>query len=433
MAGHLHARAPRGGDVRRRLAGLPGRARRAARAPGPGRLVAVGPPGHPRGLGPRHGPLRVPRRGARRGRDDRRAPARRARRRPALDPGVRRGELRRAPAAALARAGRRRCPCPGKLGIGEHELELIPADGHTHDGMAIWVPWARVLLGRRLPAPGRDPVAAGAGQPQRLPGDARPAQAATSSRPTGSSPGTARRSTPPARWRSCARTSPTSQALPARRTRRCRSRGAAPASGGSTPTTSRRSAGAGVIQHVALETRPADVEGELGFWALLGFEPVDPPGDLGDRSAWVQRAGTQVHLLFADEPVVAAAGPRRRRAPTTTPRRWRAWRAPASRWSRARGTGARRAPSCARRPATASSSWPPRRSPDLDAPVAGARLEDRLGVGRRSPLDGAVLQREPAPRARGTRRSRRRGGPRAAGRRGARSGRPGRAGGRRGG
>src|SRR3954447_9977393 len=37
-------------------------------------------------------------------------------------------------------------PVPGKLGIGEDELELIPADGHTHDGMAIWVPWARVLL-----------------------------------------------------------------------------------------------------------------------------------------------------------------------------------------------------------------------------------------------------------------------------------------------
>lgn len=63
-----------------------------------------------------------------------------------------------------------------------------------------------------------------------------------------------------------------------------------------------------MIQHVSLETRPADVEGELGFWALLGFEPVDPPGDLADRSAWVQRAGTQVHLLFADAPVVTPRG-----------------------------------------------------------------------------------------------------------------------------
>jgi glyoxylase-like metal-dependent hydrolase (beta-lactamase superfamily II) len=37
-------------------------------------------------------------------------------------------------------------PVPGHCGIGELELELHPADGHTEDGMAIWVPWARVLV-----------------------------------------------------------------------------------------------------------------------------------------------------------------------------------------------------------------------------------------------------------------------------------------------
>jgi glyoxylase-like metal-dependent hydrolase (beta-lactamase superfamily II) len=36
-------------------------------------------------------------------------------------------------------------PVPGHVGIGEHELEVHPADGHTADGMAIWAPWARVL------------------------------------------------------------------------------------------------------------------------------------------------------------------------------------------------------------------------------------------------------------------------------------------------
>ena len=35
---------------------------------------------------------------------------------------------------------------PGTCGIGERELELHPADGHTADGMAIWIPWARVLV-----------------------------------------------------------------------------------------------------------------------------------------------------------------------------------------------------------------------------------------------------------------------------------------------
>jgi glyoxylase-like metal-dependent hydrolase (beta-lactamase superfamily II) len=36
-------------------------------------------------------------------------------------------------------------PVPGKLGLGDGELELLPAEGHTQDGMAIWAPFARVL------------------------------------------------------------------------------------------------------------------------------------------------------------------------------------------------------------------------------------------------------------------------------------------------
>jgi glyoxylase-like metal-dependent hydrolase (beta-lactamase superfamily II) len=37
-------------------------------------------------------------------------------------------------------------PVPGHVGLGQHELELQPADGHTADGMALWAPWARVLV-----------------------------------------------------------------------------------------------------------------------------------------------------------------------------------------------------------------------------------------------------------------------------------------------
>jgi glyoxylase-like metal-dependent hydrolase (beta-lactamase superfamily II) len=37
-------------------------------------------------------------------------------------------------------------PVPGHLGLGERELELHPAEGHTEDGMALWIPWARVLV-----------------------------------------------------------------------------------------------------------------------------------------------------------------------------------------------------------------------------------------------------------------------------------------------
>ena len=46
----------------------------------------------------------------------------------------------------LALPGAQQLPVPGHCGIGEEELELHPADGHTADGMAVWVPWARVLV-----------------------------------------------------------------------------------------------------------------------------------------------------------------------------------------------------------------------------------------------------------------------------------------------
>jgi glyoxylase-like metal-dependent hydrolase (beta-lactamase superfamily II) len=37
-------------------------------------------------------------------------------------------------------------PVPGHCGIGEFELELHPADGHTADGMAVRVPWAKCVV-----------------------------------------------------------------------------------------------------------------------------------------------------------------------------------------------------------------------------------------------------------------------------------------------
>lgn len=37
-------------------------------------------------------------------------------------------------------------PVPGSCELGERQLELHPADGHTPDGMAVLVPWANVLV-----------------------------------------------------------------------------------------------------------------------------------------------------------------------------------------------------------------------------------------------------------------------------------------------
>jgi glyoxylase-like metal-dependent hydrolase (beta-lactamase superfamily II) len=37
-------------------------------------------------------------------------------------------------------------PVPGHVELGGHEVELHTADGHTADGMALWAPWAGVLV-----------------------------------------------------------------------------------------------------------------------------------------------------------------------------------------------------------------------------------------------------------------------------------------------
>jgi catechol 2,3-dioxygenase-like lactoylglutathione lyase family enzyme len=63
-----------------------------------------------------------------------------------------------------------------------------------------------------------------------------------------------------------------------------------------------------VLNHVTLEIRHAELERSLAFWDLLGFERVTPPPTLRDRATWVERSGTQVHLLFVEDPVVPPAG-----------------------------------------------------------------------------------------------------------------------------
>jgi glyoxylase-like metal-dependent hydrolase (beta-lactamase superfamily II) len=46
----------------------------------------------------------------------------------------------------LALGGLQSLPVPGRLELGDEELELHPAEGHTVDGTAYLVPWAEVLV-----------------------------------------------------------------------------------------------------------------------------------------------------------------------------------------------------------------------------------------------------------------------------------------------
>ncbi len=63
-----------------------------------------------------------------------------------------------------------------------------------------------------------------------------------------------------------------------------------------------------MIGHVAIEIRRDDADACLHFWWLLGFERVMAPDDLAERTAWVQSGSTQVHLLYAEEPVAPPEG-----------------------------------------------------------------------------------------------------------------------------
>ena len=84
-------------------------------------------------------------------------------------------------------------PVPGYCGLGERELELHPADGHTVDGMAIWIPWAGVLVCGDYLSPVEIPTPGGVDR--RLSGDAGAARAAGRRAPSTSFPATAARST----------------------------------------------------------------------------------------------------------------------------------------------------------------------------------------------------------------------------------------------
>jgi catechol 2,3-dioxygenase-like lactoylglutathione lyase family enzyme len=61
-----------------------------------------------------------------------------------------------------------------------------------------------------------------------------------------------------------------------------------------------------VLHHVGVEVEPADIERSIRFWELLGFEQVEPPAALA-KFTWLERGGTQIHLLPTESPTVPSA------------------------------------------------------------------------------------------------------------------------------
>ncbi len=63
-----------------------------------------------------------------------------------------------------------------------------------------------------------------------------------------------------------------------------------------------------MLQHVSLEIAPAEADAAIGFWELLGFARVEAPEALGGYVTWVEREGTQIHLIHTDQAIVPVLG-----------------------------------------------------------------------------------------------------------------------------
>lgn len=63
-----------------------------------------------------------------------------------------------------------------------------------------------------------------------------------------------------------------------------------------------------MLQHVSIEVPPEEAERTLEFWRLIGFDRVERPPELGDRIFWVEREGTQIHIILTEGHTAPALG-----------------------------------------------------------------------------------------------------------------------------
>ncbi len=62
-----------------------------------------------------------------------------------------------------------------------------------------------------------------------------------------------------------------------------------------------------MLHHVGIEIEPSDVDAAVAFFELLGFTHVEPPPTLAEFT-WLEREGTQVHLMPEEHPTAAPRG-----------------------------------------------------------------------------------------------------------------------------
>lgn len=62
-----------------------------------------------------------------------------------------------------------------------------------------------------------------------------------------------------------------------------------------------------MLHHVGIEVAPANIERTIELWELVGFELVEPPASLSEFT-WLERDGTQIHLMPTESPTVPPRG-----------------------------------------------------------------------------------------------------------------------------
>jgi hypothetical protein len=63
-----------------------------------------------------------------------------------------------------------------------------------------------------------------------------------------------------------------------------------------------------VLQHVSIEVPTAEVDACVRFFELAGFVRVTEPDPLAGNVTWVERDGTQIHLIHTDAATVPVLG-----------------------------------------------------------------------------------------------------------------------------
>lgn len=63
-----------------------------------------------------------------------------------------------------------------------------------------------------------------------------------------------------------------------------------------------------MLHHVSLEVHPEHCPHVVELFELIGFVRVEAPDPIGEYVDWLERKGTQVHLIRTPEPAVQHLG-----------------------------------------------------------------------------------------------------------------------------